>query len=95
MKLPVCSSNETEKDYWDLKEDLDECIEDIEFYKKKWKDYEDYETIKPDADKDEIEANRLYTTTTTNGKQPKQRRKHWKSRSPRQTTSRSSSSTLS
>ena len=52
--------NETEKDYWDLKEDLDECIEDIEFYKKKWKDYEDYETIKPDADKDEIEANRLY-----------------------------------
>lgn len=33
--------NETEKDYWDLKEDLDECIEDIEFYKEKWKDYED------------------------------------------------------
>ncbi len=32
--------NETEKDYWDLKEDLDECIEDIEFYKKKWKEYE-------------------------------------------------------
>ena len=33
--------NETEKDYWELKEDLDECIEDIEFYKEKWKDYED------------------------------------------------------
>ena len=52
--------NETEKDYWDLKEDLDECIEDIEFYKEKWKDYEDYEIINPDADEDEIEANRLY-----------------------------------
>ena len=25
-----------------------------------WKDYEDYEIINPDADEDEIEANRLY-----------------------------------
>ena len=53
--------NETEKDYWDLKEDLDECIEDIEFYKEKWKDYEDYETINGSSDPDDIEANRLYT----------------------------------
>ena len=33
--------NQVESDYWELKEDLDDCIEDIEFYKKKWKDYED------------------------------------------------------
>ena len=52
--------NETEKDYWDLKEDLDDCIEDIEFYKEKWKDYEDYETIGNTTDEDLIEANRLY-----------------------------------
>lgn len=39
--------NETEKDYWDLKEDLDECIEDIEFYKKKWKGYHAAHFIAP------------------------------------------------
>ena len=51
--------NEVESDYWELKEDLDDCIENIEFYKEKWKQYEWAENITT-GDADDIDANRLY-----------------------------------
>lgn len=87
--------NETEKDYWDLKEDLDECIEDIEFYKESGRITRTTKSSIRMRMKMKSKPTGSTTTTTTSGKPPRPRRRAWKSRFPRQTTSRSSSSTLS